>query len=321
LPAPARQFRASTPAAERRGPSAGEEADRLARDWVSLVVDRAPLDEIERLPSDALRTELPGLLGRLLGTARGEGAILTRWQAARLASLVGFRGREDPTFAEVMGELADLEHRVAAHVHGGWSPAAGEPFPRVLERLGLALVEIRAAAAEEGLRRRSRALERLANTDPLTGLHNRRHLLEELERLDQTMVRYGHPYAVLVFDVVGLKAVNDSFGHAAGDRVLVDLARATEATVRTVDSVVRVAGDEFCVLAPNQTARAAHHLARRLSSAASALEGPTGQGTAISVGVAACPEHGDRGEDLLRRADAAMYRARAVGEEVGSASA
>lgn len=320
MAAPARQFRASTPAPERRGPSAGEEADRLAREWVSQVVDRAPLDEIERLPSETLRRELPELVARLLAATRGQGPVLTRWQAARVASLVGFRGREDPTFGAVMGELADLEHRIAVSSYGAWSPGTTEPFPRLLERLGLAFVEVRAAAAEEGLRRRSRALERLANTDPLTGLHNRRYLLEELERLDQTMVRYGHPYAVLVFDVVGLKAVNDSFGHAAGDRVLVDLARVTEATVRTVDCVVRVAGDEFCVLAPNQTARAARHLARRLSSAVSALEGPTGQGTAISVGVAACPEHGDRGEHLLARADAAMYRARAEGEEVGSAS-
>lgn len=276
------------------------------------MLDRAPLDEIERMPMDGILRQLPGLAARLLEGAAGVGPGLSAGEEVSVASLVGLRGREDPSLAEVAEELARFESILLV--------ALGEHDEHAaLEALPMAYAGVHAAAAEELLHRRTRALERLATTDVLTGLGNRRHLLEQLAQLFEMSERYGQPYAVVVFDVVGLKAVNDSFGHAAGDRVLVDVARATERTVRGVDVVIRVSGDEFCVLAPNQDGRAGLKLARRLVDAVGGLDGPGGEPVAVSLGVAACPEHGCRGHELLTRADAAMYRARAMGERVGLA--
>ena len=292
------------------------EGERLTKAWTSRVLDRASLDEIERLPMDRVAEELPALVMRLLELAAGDGPGLTAREAARIASLAGMRGRTDPSFGEVARDLAVLESILAGTL------AASDPAPPsapALEALAFAFAEVHAAAGEELLRRRSRTLELLASTDELTGLRNRRHLLEQLARLSEMNERYGHPYAVILFDVVGLKLVNDTHGHAAGDRVLIDVARVTERTVRTVDTVVRLSGDEFCVLAPSQDARAARHLARRLSAAVAGLERPADERIAVSIGVAACPDHGRRSDELLARADAAMYRARADGERVGMA--
>lgn len=295
-----------------RRPLVATEAERLSKAWTSDVLDRASLDEIERMPMDGVLHKLPALVARLLHATVGTGPALADAESATMALLVGLRGREDPSLAEVAGELARLEGILLAALRDSGELAALEGLPG-------ALAPVHAAAAEEVLRRRTRALERLATTDALTGLRNRRHLLEQLEHLYEMSERYGQPYAVVAFDVVGLKAINDSSGHPAGDRALIDVARATERTVRGVDVVVRVSGDEFCVLVPNQGADAAVSLARRLVAAVGALEGPGGSPVAVSVGVAACPEHGCRGHELLARADAAMYRARAIGDRVGLA--
>jgi diguanylate cyclase (GGDEF)-like protein len=86
--------------------------------------------------------------------------------------------------------------------------------------------------------------------------------------------RYGHGFAVLVLDINGLKRVNDAFGHAAGDRMLMGVAAAVRATVRTIDTPVRMGGDEFCVLAPQQTASGAKILAYRVAAAVEQIETP-----------------------------------------------
>jgi diguanylate cyclase (GGDEF)-like protein len=115
--------------------------------------------------------------------------------------------------------------------------------------------------------------------------------------------------------VDGLKRVNDSKGHQAGDRALVQVALAMRRTLRTTDTAARIGGDEFCVLATNQTADAAEPLARRIVDAVRAETEATA-GIGISIGVVSCPEHGDDVEALLAVADEAMYRAKAGGLEV-----
>jgi diguanylate cyclase (GGDEF)-like protein len=128
--------------------------------------------------------------------------------------------------------------------------------------------------------------------------------------------RYGHPFAVLVVDIDGLKRINDAYGSAAGDRALVDVATALGEAVRTVDTPVRLEGDEFCVLLPNQTATRARALAERLAESIESVQGPGGQTLGVSVGVVSCPQHSTDPEELLALADAAMYRAKAAGESV-----
>ena len=192
-----------------------------------------------------------------------------------------------------------------------------EGFADAAERLALAVGSIQTAAVEEASGRRSRELESQANTDTLTGLYNLRYLQRVMGQLVGYHQRYEHPFAMLLLDVDGLKRINDAHGHAAGDRVLVQVAMAVRRSVRTVDTPARLGGDEFIVLAPHQSAEHASVLAERLATAvereAAPPDGPT---VGVSIGVVACPEHGSEAEPLMELADQAMYRAKAAGTSV-----
>ena len=195
-----------------------------------------------------------------------------------------------------------------------------EGFADAAERLALAVGSIQTAAVEEVTSRRSRELESQANTDTLTGLYNLRYMQRVMGQLVGYHERYEHPFAMLLLDVDGLKRINDAHGHAAGDRVLVQVAMAVRRSVRTVDTPARLGGDEFIVLAPHQSAESAGVLAERLATAvereAAPPEGPT---VGVSIGVVACPEHGSEAEPLMELADQAMYRAKASGDSVAVA--
>src|SRR5213080_1222608 len=109
-------------------------------------------------------------------------------------------------------------------------------------------------------------LEWLGTTDSLTGLHNTRFMQQHLNHLLGVQKRYGHPFALLLLDIDGLKRINDAYGSSAGDRTLVGVATAVGESIRSVDTPVRMGGDEFGVLLPHQTASRARVLADRLAS-------------------------------------------------------
>ena len=195
--------------------------------------------------------------------------------------------------------------------------ADGDPaqFADAVEQLVNATGAVQAAAVEALVKRRSRELESQAHTDPLTGLGNLRALQRQIGRLLAVQKRYDHPFAVLLMDVDGLKRINDAHGHQAGDRVLMQVAMAMRRSIRSVDTAARLGGDEFCVLAPEQDAAKAMLLATRLGAAVrDEVAMPDEPAVSMSIGVAACPEHGDEAEMLIDMADRAMYRAKASGE-------
>ena len=151
-------------------------------------------------------------------------------------------------------------------------------------------------------------LVRLATTDDLTGLCNRRRFREELARELARAERTGEPLAVLLFDLDGFKQVNDCFGHDAGDVALTTVAAALQATSRATDVVARIGGDEFAVLLPSTDRAGAESLARRFAKAIS--DAGRENGVSTSVGVAAS----DSSEpiDLLAEADRLLYVAKAA---------
>lgn len=159
-------------------------------------------------------------------------------------------------------------------------------------------------------------LRELATTDGLTGLSNRRHFMElagaEIERAR----RYDRPLSMIMFDVDHFKDVNDTWGHAAGDLVLRTLAATALGTLRGVDLLGRVGGEEFAALlletGPDEAREAAERL--RLTVAATSLmaDGETLTAT-ISVGLAHFQGGSESLEDLLKRADKALYAAKAAG--------
>ena len=150
--------------------------------------------------------------------------------------------------------------------------------------------------------------QRLASTDPLTGLANRRALTELLERELHNAERYGAPLAFLVLDLDDLKRINDSQGHNAGDEALRGFAEALKAGARRGDIVARYAGDEFVVVMAQTDRIAAEAVLRRLYDA---LERAN---LKCSAGIAFFPRHGADATALFAAADRALYEAKQAGK-------
>ena len=175
------------------------------------------------------------------------------------------------------------------------------------------LNENQALQAElETLRVRLSELERLADTDTLVPLPNRRAFLRELERVVHHMARYGTPSAVLFVDLNGLKTINDRHGHLAGDAVLLHVSEVLKFNLRAADTVARIGGDEFGLILHHLDEAAAR--AKAQSLVAAVADGTIAIGAnEIKVSVTAglsMIRDGDTVETVLARADAAMYAQR-----------
>jgi diguanylate cyclase (GGDEF)-like protein len=305
-----------------RGPLGrlADSRDELAKAWLVRLIERASLDEISELPTDRIARELPQLIGDIVGSvasANGDPYQLTEEQTKRAAALAGLRSGRDTGAAEVARDVAALQAVLVRALREELAESDPERFADAVEQLADATGAIQAAAVEELIRRRSRELESQANTDPLTGLGNLRHLQTQVGHLLEVHKRYGRPFAILLMDVDGLKRINDAHGHPAGDRVLMQLAMSLRRSIRNVDVAARLGGDEFCVLAPEQEAEAAIGLAERLATAVGEeVATPDDTAVGLSIGVVACPEHGAEAEVLIDSADRAMYRAKAAGDSV-----
>jgi diguanylate cyclase (GGDEF)-like protein len=159
-------------------------------------------------------------------------------------------------------------------------------------------------------------LEQLANHDPLTNLFNLRHFEEELTQALDTCITHGTGGVLLWCDLDHFKDINDSLGHRTGDLFLQRVADAFRVEVRRGEILARLGGDEFGVLMPEASMEDAAALARRLLESVrretSAIKSQ-GLRTTASIGLVAFPEHGSTTEDLLTRADIAMYQAKREG--------
>jgi len=157
-------------------------------------------------------------------------------------------------------------------------------------------------------------LLRLAQSDPLTGLHNARVFQERLEEEWGRARRYGRALSLLLIDVDGLKGINDRRGHRAGDAALVRVAAALRRTARQTDLTARWGGDEFALLAPDTRGAAALRLGERICALVSETARTDGEPMTVSVGVATIDGAPDDGALQLReRADAALYAAKRQG--------
>ncbi len=167
-------------------------------------------------------------------------------------------------------------------------------------------------------KQREQLLERLATTDTLTELPNRRSFIQHCEDELKRWHRHGGERGALVmFDLDHFKRVNDTWGHAVGDQVLVQVAAITRQLLRTTDTAGRVGGEEFMILLPNTSLDGARQLAERLrqgieSTPTQAAHGPLG--ITASLGITLFPAHGeDSLPQAMLRADQALYAAKAAG--------
>jgi diguanylate cyclase (GGDEF)-like protein len=234
--------------------------------------------------------------------------------------------KEDPSTRDIpvifLSALDDTDTKVNG-LSLGANDYISKPF-RVEELLARVAVAIRLKrerdllqeSAEE-LRRRAEAASEMSMTDALTGLLNRYGLQRALQRELSEARRYTRPLSCLLLDIDFFKAVNDTHGHAAGDAALMQTARVLSESVRGSDVVCRYGGEEFLVLAPETDALGAHSLAEKIRlSVSSRLFGDGGRAFAftLSAGVAEL-RPGESGNDMIARADLALYQAKQHGRD------
>ena len=164
------------------------------------------------------------------------------------------------------------------------------------------------------LQERVEQLDMLAHEDSLVELPNRRGFVRALERLIDRVSRYEEKAAILFVDLDGLKLINDSFGHQAGDEALMRVARLLVDGVRKSDIVARIGGDEFAILLGHSDEDSARETAGRLADLIAESDfSHGGRPLPLSVAIGAAPIHGDdTPETAMARADEEMYRRKAA---------
>ncbi len=195
---------------------------------------------------------------------------------------------------------------------GGAALRAAEGRPIVDSNMAIMLIvsvatALMANAVASAWRRAEGSARTMAETDPLTGIANRRTFLTQIEKM--TSGTYSTGCAVLMLDLDDFKRLNDERGHVEGDAVLVDAARILEAQVRAGDSVARYGGEEFVVLLPDATPSAAFTMADRLRQAIGA-----GTPCTVSIGCASAFP-GESAASLIRRADDLLLLAKRTGKD------
>ncbi len=157
--------------------------------------------------------------------------------------------------------------------------------------------------------------EEAAFTDHLTGLANRRRFERQLEREVGRVLRFEHPFCLLMMDIDNFKNLNDTFGHDAGDDAIRRISRVLREGTRGIDLAARIGGEEFAVLLVETGQTAGAEVAERLRVAIKALETPSGGRITASFGVAECPSDAQTASGILKAADVALYEAKRNGRD------
>ena len=271
----------------------------------------------------------PGMsiLAYVSGYPEAEQLISGYYDCRDTARTVSFRQQitlhgEERLFQTMLVPVTDEQGKVT-HICGtsrDMSPylrtqRAQEEFSRQLERQVAERTEALNAANAE-LREANRILERLAASDSLTELDNRRCFFDKAGAEVERARRYGHPLSLQMLDIDHFKAINDRYGHVAGDRVLVALAGILRANLRHSDVAARLGGEEFAILLPETTIDDAFVHAERIRQGVAALSIRRGSDrltVTVSIGVAAMAGGDNSIEPALMRADNCLYRAKEDG--------
>lgn len=173
----------------------------------------------------------------------------------------------------------------------------------------------RAEEVRATLQEHNEKMTQLAHTDPLTGLANRRQLINQLQREYGRARRYRRPLGLLFLDLDGFKAINDRFGHMFGDEVLRHVANTMRAVLRSTDLLARLGGDEFAVLLPETPLSGSENVAAKLHRAITSYSqrlGPAVTPLTVCIGVAQLHDDDTSIDDVLTRADSALLLAKSI---------
>ena len=217
-------------------------------------------------------------------------------------------------------EVAERHRSLLATLREELGDNAGSQFAAAAERLAEDFGEVTATAVEaayETVREENRAggtVEFIRSPrEELPSLYRPGHMRRRLDQLIETNRRYGHPFGLAVFDTSG----PDTKEGVDSEMALAVVSAALRDSIRIVDEAFRLEEEAICVLAPNLRTVEGMQMAERLLSQLDELERAGGLRIAVTAGVVACPDHGADADGLLHKADAAMWRARAVGQPVG----
>jgi diguanylate cyclase (GGDEF)-like protein len=211
-----------------------------------------------------------------------------------------FTDRAGPAAIE---ELVCLREAVSRRLRGRVPPAEA---PETWARLQMTIDRAISCAA----RRAFAQLQQAAAFDALTGVMNRRSFEADLARELGRVLRHGGRFSLVMIDLDGLKTINDTLGHTAGDARLQALGTALRTSTRREDTAYRIGGDEFAVLLPGASRDQAQRVIARVAGAALPAR--------FSWGVASCPTDGTTAEDLVATSDARLYRRRARARRAGA---
>ena len=251
---------------------------------------------------------LPALLGASVLVTGGATSPVLVWFALPAVTL-GFR-------FEPRGLIVGTAYVIAVYLAAAVIPDPAAAWDERQLLIATAALIVSTVILSGALVESDRAHRRRSTLDPLTGLFNRNALEQRLSELDGQPCEpiEGLSHAFLLCDLDHFKRVNDQFGHAAGDAVLQDVAYTMRAALRAGDSIYRVGGEEILVILPGAGHEGAMEIAERLRVAVRDRR-PVGVPVSLSIGVAVAEPRFVDTEDLLARADAALYAAKAGGRD------
>jgi diguanylate cyclase (GGDEF)-like protein len=209
-------------------------------------------------------------------------------------------------------EVASLQASLLARLREEMADGDGERFAEATQRLAHAFGAVTAIAVDAVSGRAE------SEGNPLTGLDGFEQMTRRVDQLIENHKRYGHPFALALFDFEGPGARPESNGSGTSPEAVMEIVGgALRESIRLADEAFYLGPHSLCVLAPNQTTVDGVQMAQRLARILTNLEAKGGLRITISAGVASCPEHGTAAERLLREGETAMWRARSVGQPVG----
>jgi diguanylate cyclase (GGDEF)-like protein len=229
------------------------------------------------------------------------------------------KGSVQPFIGSVLCVPVMIDQEVAALIYAYKTSPGARPFDRHDVQLAVAISHQAALTIQRSnLIEESRKFEQLATIDSLTGLNNRRQIMQLAELEFQRARRFHHPMSVLVLDLDGLKQINDTFGHLVGDRALQLVAEQGKKQIREVDSFGRIGGDEFTILLVETALEGARTTAERIHHNITKKPIDTQHDSfyvTVSIGVASLDEKHTSLNDLLAQADEALIKAKKAGKD------